>query len=280
MTLWPTVAASLAAFAGVMLASVAGSLLMPSGTSSLALPIAVATGIIIAFLHRWKYWDARLQSELRSQLLEARALAALGPVAEGHLPHRNWSLAPDALLEVLNVVHPRPAAVVVEVGSGVSTVLIAATLQRAGGGHVYALEHDARWAGYVRRLVAERQLTEYVTVVEAPLTPRTAGDRQLPWFDEASIREVTSLTGVDVLVIDGPPSRPGELSRYPALPLLRHILADDAVVFLDDSRRPGETETVRLWCHEFGLTATEHQTARGLTMLRRDPKRAGTGTRE
>jgi len=56
----------------------------------------------------------------------------------------------------------------------------------------------------------------------------------------------------DLLIIDGPPNGTQHLARYPALPILFHLLSEDVAVLLDDAFRVDEREIVKLWQKEFG----------------------------
>jgi hypothetical protein len=55
---------------------------------------------------------------------------------------------------------------------------------------------------------------------------------------------------VDLLLVDGPGF--GD-SRYPALPVLRAVLAPGATVLVDDVDRPDEQAVLARWSEEFGL---------------------------
>ena len=64
------------------------------------------------------------------------------------------------------------------------------------------------------------------------------------------------LAPVQLLLVDGPQAcRQGMgLARLPALPILRHALAPDATVALDDIHRRGEREVLKRWEAEADLT--------------------------
>jgi hypothetical protein len=73
-----------------------------------------------------------------------------------------------------------------------------------------------------------------------------------------------------MLIIDGPPGNIQHLARYPALPLLFHLLSDDVVVLLDDAFRADEREIVKRWLKEFGgFSLEEIDAEKGAAILRR-----------
>lgn len=160
-----------------------------------------------------------------------------------------WAMNPTNLLTVARHLKTSPPELVVECGSGSSTVWIANLLREHGHGRIVSLESDPDYADVTRRLLAELDLSDVAEVRDAPL--RVDEDGGSPWYDA---RAYSNLRDVDVLLIDGPPKATAETARYPALPCLRAHLKDDAVIFLDDADRADEKEAVRRWLAE-GLVA-------------------------
>jgi protein-L-isoaspartate O-methyltransferase len=73
------------------------------------------------------------------------AVQILAPLCNVFLPWTNWSLRPASIVTILTEMLLHRRRVVVELGSGVSTVYLAAFL-RDTAGKVYAVEHDPAWA--------------------------------------------------------------------------------------------------------------------------------------
>ena len=151
---------------------------------------------------------------------------------------------------------------IVELGSGISTVLLARLLHRTrpdGGWRLVAVEHDAVWIGRVTEELERERIGSRVTVVHAPLVPHPLALDDLPWYEGAAVIAGLdrALDGepIELLVVDGPPAyAPGSgLARYPALPVLRTRMAPDATVVLDDVDRPGEQDVLRRWERETGV---------------------------
>lgn len=186
------------------------------------------------------------------------ALAALpGP----YLPWGSGAMRPAGLVTVCNDIVLNGRRRVVELGSGISTVLLARLLcQRSpvDGFRLAAVEHDARWAQWVTEQLDREGTGSDVVVVHAPLAPHPRAEPGLSWYDDAALIEGlhTALQGdpIDLLLVDGPPAyAAGQgLARYPALPVLGNLLAPGATVLLDDAERPGEQEVLRRWEHETG----------------------------
>ena len=165
-------------------------------------------------------------------------------------------MRPGSLVAVCNDVIVNGRRRVVELGSGVSTVLLARLLTRLcprGGWRIAAVEHDASWAQRVTDQLDRETIGRHVSVIHAPLVPHPLAAADLLWYDDAAMAAGLDvmLRGdlVDLLVVDGPPAYvTGQgLARFPALPVFQHRLAPGATVVLDDIDRPGEQEVVRRW---------------------------------
>jgi predicted O-methyltransferase YrrM len=199
------------------------------------------------------------------------ALAArLGLTAE--LPYTPyWSAAADFLgLIVDHALAARPA-VIVECGSGASSVLLARCCAMQGQGHLYSLEQGAGYAAATRAALARHRLDACATVLDAPLRQHCIGAADWPWYDLDGLFGHLSAP-IDLLVVDGPPSGGAPLARYPALPLLASRLAPAGVIFLDDAARPGESALLARWATEYPDWRQERRDCeRGCAVLRRSP---------
>ncbi len=95
----------------------------------------------------------------------------------------------EALLEL------RPG-LVVECGSGSSSVWLGHVLRRLGHGRYVALEHDERYAEVSRTEVARHGLSDVVEVRHAPLLPVTVDGEEQPWYDPAAFADLRLDHGV------------------------------------------------------------------------------------
>lgn len=178
-------------------------------------------------------------------------------------PLRGWAASPDLLLTLAQHALAHKPGTVLECSSGSTTIVLARCCELNGSGHVYSLEHDEHFAQQTRRHLAQQGLDAWATVIHAPLVP--TGPEAQPWYSLDGLRLAED---VDMLVIDGPPSRRGDLARYPALPQLHPLLAAGATVFLDDADRPGERRVVERWQAELpGYQLTRIPLEKGAVML-------------
>jgi len=159
-----------------------------------------------------------------------------------------WAASADLLVEISRrVIEERPM-LVVELGSGLSTIVTALMLRQIEGARLISIDHDTDYALRTRRQLADNRLSEFVEVLAAPLVETTEfGSRRL-WYETTSLRD---LAGIDLLVVDGPPETVAADVRYPSLPFFWDRLRPGACVILDDTIREGERAIVERWRQEF-----------------------------
>jgi predicted O-methyltransferase YrrM len=143
---------------------------------------------------------------------------------------------------------------IVELGSGVSTVVLA-RLARQLGGRIWAVEHHPGWAEWVRRQLDRDGLDEIATVIQAPLEPHPGAIDGAPWYAQDALSALPG-SGIELLLVDGPPGYGDGMasSRFPALPVLGPRLAEGALVVLDDVDRPPEAAILDAWERETGYS--------------------------
>lgn len=197
----------------------------------------------------------------RPPLDDSAAWHALNSLQGPYLPWSTGAMRPAGLVTVLNEVWFGCPGLIVELGSGLSTVVLARLLRELQTGHLLAVEHDEAWATRVERQLDREDLAALASVVRAPLGPNERAWDSCEWYDEDALLTAiegspTSAPRIDVLVVDGPPAwQPGaEHARYPALGALGTRLAPGARIVLDDVERAGEQAVLARWQDEHGLT--------------------------
>lgn len=158
-----------------------------------------------------------------------------------------WAMNARGLAHLLDIVTKERPKVIVELGSGTSTVWLAYACRRTGA-RVVSLDHDPEYAAKTRTELARHGLTDVAEVRVAPLEPVVIDGREFNWYSTAALQDLRS---VDLVLVDGPPKATGENARWPALPLLHERLSSQALVLLDDAVRHEETETLRQWMADF-----------------------------
>lgn len=164
-----------------------------------------------------------------------------------------WAMSPRGMLQAIELVADPTVSVVVECGSGTSTLFLARVLQLKGTGKLVALEHLPEFADKTRAALEHHGLDGIAEVRYAPLEKVNLDDSSYMWYSLASIADIES---ADVIVVDGPPQSTGTWARYPAFPLLRHLLSDSGVILIDDMGRRDERSMVDAWVEMGQLAET------------------------
>jgi hypothetical protein len=161
-------------------------------------------------------------------------------------PHQGFEITGESATFLYHLIRRHRPRLVLELGSGSSTWLIAAALRANGTGRIVSVEHDAAHVARSAQLLEQGELSDWAQLVQAPLIERAIGGRTFQWYDiDAFLKALPEK--IDLLFIDGPPGKMQSLSRFPAMPVLAPHLAPDALVFVDDGGREDETRMVELW---------------------------------
>lgn len=144
-------------------------------------------------------------------------------------PTRSWAASPDLLLTITEIVRKYRPGLVVELGSGVSTLVAA----KAGARKVVSIDNSDEFGGKTISLLKDHKVRG-VDVRIAPLQPYANG---FTWYDTSMIKD---LKKIDLLIIDGPPGSKNPEARYPALAEFKDKLSSKAVIIIDDVHREGE----------------------------------------
>jgi predicted O-methyltransferase YrrM len=171
------------------------------------------------------------------------AMQALATLPGSFLPWTSFAMRPEAILAILTDIEINERKALVECGSGNSTVYSARLLRVRGEGHLTSIDNDPDWAALTRRLLEREGLSEWATVVDAPLVNG--------WYDKTKI---PAIADVDLLVVDGPPAFRADIrrAREEALDHFAGQMTLNSTVILDDARRKGEQIVMEQWTDRHG----------------------------
>ena len=156
---------------------------------------------------------------------------------------KGWAASPSLLLELYLEIRRTKPALVLDVGSGLTTLIAAYAVAANGTGKVVAWEHLVTIQEQSQALISQHSLDGVARVEFHPLQQIDLDGQEFAWFEVEGL----SPTSVDLLIVDSPPGKTGHMARLPAVPMLREFLSDRIVVFLDDCHRPDERATLEKW---------------------------------
>ena len=148
-----------------------------------------------------------------------------------------WAAPPESLAMAVKILHSRKeAGHILEVGSGLSTIVLAAAISDTDK-YVYCLEHDPIYAEMTKRLARQADITN-IGICLAPIDPETG------WYNVADIDGLPDKFALGFC--DGPPRAYG--SRQP---FWTGGWADACdVVIADDALTDGYTQFLVDWAKE------------------------------
>lgn len=192
--------------------------------------------------------EADTRKELKQtfgQLEALQNLNAILPTSDVLPATRGWAASPDLLLALVDLVITERPSLIVECGSGASTLWLALALRRFGiDGRIIALDHDPVFSGKTRDFLARHDVLDLAEVRDAPLESFSLDGETYSWYARTAWED---LAGIDLLFVDGPPAATGHQARYPALPLLNKSLSPIATIVLDDLIVPDMREVLPRW---------------------------------
>ena len=200
----------------------------------------------------------RLRSMVRRQERHVWETHNVFRVLEGGAPlplPGGWAASTDLLGELIRAIAARRPQRLVELGSGVSTLVIAAALRNNGAGRLISVDAEEAYAAQTREQLQRQDLGDWVELRIAALTEMKCEGIARPWYDT---RMLSDLTDVDLLLIDGPPTALRADMRYPSLPFFWSRLAPGAIVLLDDAARPAERAMAAAWERQFPAASYEY----------------------
>jgi predicted O-methyltransferase YrrM len=175
------------------------------------------------------------------------------------------SASADSLLTMYRLVRQRKSGNIVELGSGVSTLVLARAAQQNGVGIVISVESDAAYMSAVKEVAIHVGLSAYIEFVHAELVS-SPGSPGRVWYDMGKV--LSQVPSVDLLVVDGPEASLHERVREPALDVFSDRLTPGAIVLLDDANRGGERKVLLRWREKYPrIVISRVDTERGLGVV-------------
>mgnify|MGYP001364393558 CR=1 FL=1 len=237
--------------------------------AAIIVELPLLTFVIIALLfHMYR----SVEKDLEEERTQYQAIQSIYTFITPRYPlpsMSRWTAYPDLAETIVRECMINRPKLVVELGSGISTLITAYALEQHGekDAHIISLDHSQKYAQKTQDLLTLHELEAKAQVLYSPLEPTQIGNKTYSWYNKDRL---TTKDTIDILIVDGPPLKTNQLARYPALPLFFSKLSKECIIILDDAARPSEQQAVSQWLREFpGLKHEYICNKKGLSILRR-----------
>lgn len=214
-----------------------------------------------------------VQNRIYSQL-ESLSWLQKRLLLKGQLPPlRGWATSPDVLLRLHTHIMKVQPKVVVEFGSGASTLVIADAMRQNGFGQLISLEHSKHYGEHTLSSLEEEFLQPWVDLRIGDLEAWSGdhlnteeADKPSLWYPKSFLQDIEC---IEMVWVDGPPAATCQYARYPALPALFERLSARAQVWMDDTIRQEEKDICQRWAEDYGFELEYFPLEKGLGVLSR-----------
>lgn len=134
-----------------------------------------------------------------------------------------------------------------EFGCGLSTVIIARLIKHNNlTTNILSIEEDLGWITYIKAILEDEGLDNIVTLVHAPTCKSENLTNSFEYKGSALEEALELRANFDVVLIDGPAAwEPNKInSRISTHKLIKHKLAQQVTVFIDNANRVGEKKLI------------------------------------
>jgi hypothetical protein len=178
----------------------------------------------------------------------------------------SWSMDVDdfeVIIDVLRGYRTSESVCLVELGSGVSTLVLAHIVPSLyDDAHIISIEGEESYAQQAQDMLRQHELDDRTKV---SWVPYVRSDNR-SWFNRPELEQSLSEKRVDILIVDAPPGILCPRARQPAIPFFLPYLKPHSTVMLHDACRPDESLIAKEWSHHF-RSCYQIKTSRGFAVF-------------
>ncbi|MDR2617177.1 MAG: class I SAM-dependent methyltransferase [Endomicrobium sp.] len=183
-------------------------------------------------------------------------------------PLRNWAMSPDVLLKLHEYIIFSKPKVIMEFGSGVSTIVICDALRQNNSGRLISIEHIEQYAQITMQFIKCENLQNLADLrlseLEIYKDEHLCISESVQWYCKETLKNIKN---IDLLIVDGPPASTCKYARYPALPVLYENLNNQGQIWMDDAVREDESVICKTWAQKYDLNLNFLDFEKGLAIL-------------
>lgn len=174
---------------------------------------------------------------------------------EKPLDFHGWPISPDIAFFLVNKIIENSYDLILEFGSGSSTLLFAKALKVKYNNSKHmpkqvAIEHNKKYLNKTKNILALDDLEKNVQLVLAPLKEMEYHNQYYKYYDCKDVfKNFRKKNYKKILVlVDGPPGATNKNARLPAIKYILEYLSDAEIdIVLDDAYRNDEKDTIKIW---------------------------------
>jgi hypothetical protein len=194
--------------------------------------------------------ESILHSRMASQDMQAMQILKQYDIGNSYFPYTSFSLSPSTILHIINDLFINKRKVIVEFGSGRSTLFLLKFIQyHQLDTKLFSVESDLEYSSYLNDIVNSNNLNQdNFYQINAPIVESNfhyQGKNSL-WYEEEMVSKSLP-DNIDLVIVDGPASSYDAYVRYPAVPAIQQKLNKDFSIFLDDTYREAESSIAIEW---------------------------------
>lgn len=159
-----------------------------------------------------------------------------------YLPYTSHSLKMRNLACICNDVVINSKNNILELGSGISTIILARLLKKNNlNAKITSIDESLEWINILKNILQNEDLLNYVDFLYAPTVKSLKVDLTYEYPEEL-ISNVLKNQKFDLILIDGPKAWPQEkkMSRASNSKIIKNHLEDKFSIFIDNANRVGE----------------------------------------
>jgi len=196
-----------------------------------------------ANIEKFNHLESRIQ-ELQSHISLHSNINLNYPLP----PSDGWHASPIFLHHIVSLINEVKPKLLIEAGSGNSTLISAYFLKCQKFGRLISLEHDMDYQKRTSDLLLLNDLDSIAKVEYSPITDHYIDNHPYQWYD---ISKLSNDELIDMMIIDGPPKMLVDDYLYPVLPLFYTRLSDKATILIYNGKRNTVERTINLWKEKY-----------------------------
>ncbi|QSE98412.1 synaptonemal complex protein 1 [Fulvivirga lutea] len=181
----------------------------------------------------------------------------------------DWAISSDyGLILIDSILKSNGDSKILDVGSGITTILSGYSVKKKGKGKVISIEHEKEYYEKTFSQIQAHRLNDYIDLYYCPLIEYEINGKKWMWYDVKGLNIDEPLS---LISIDGPPGGIQAQSRYPAIPILKEYIDSKTTILLDDGYREDEQQIGMEWCKELDFNMELINSHKGILKFNAQP---------